>query len=163
MLWLFLSLAPVCTAQAFIPAHTHMHTDAHTGAYKDIHTHLHAYAHTHLMHRDKRGKTSWAQALMHMDNTHTHTLANTGTLAVMKPEENGTMSYYFQCSNLERMCFFFPRMHNEHIDFFPLNCLEAFAYCLSSSSPVHIEMHCFTSTGSDLKGYEIGWKSACQH
>lgn len=101
--WLFLSLAPVCSAQAFIPAHTHRHTEGPTS--KRRHARVHNQQHTHASHTHRQQGD-----IVHKLSctcTHTHTLQNTATLAVMEPEENGKISYYFLCSNLERMCFFF--------------------------------------------------------
>lgn len=164
--WLFLSLAPVCSAQAFIPAHTHTDTQRGLRANAGMHVSTISNTHMRLIHTDNRG-TLCTSSHAH---AHTHTLQNTATLAVMEPEENGKISYYFLCSNLERMCFFFSLLflpQSTYWFFFPSKLLGSFCilYIEHWSSPHwNALFQCSViGFGSDLRGYKIGWKSLCQH
>lgn len=105
-LWLFLSLAPVCSAQAFIPAHA----QTHTGAYEQTQTCTCPYSTTHTLYNSH---TQRRRDILHKH--HAHTLLNTAILAVMEPEENGKISYSFQCFKIGENELFFSCC-NEHID-----------------------------------------------
>lgn len=79
-----------------ISVHSCTHTQSHThrGLQANMHVSTLTYTHSCILYTQTNGGDFMC------------TYKNTGTLAVMKPEENGTISYYFQCSNLERMWFF---------------------------------------------------------
>ena len=98
--------------------HTHTHTHIYTctrlthtlgPTSKSRHARVHPPQHTHASHAHKQKRGQFHKHSC--THTHTHTLPHAAqhwhTVAVMKPEENGTISYYFQCSNLEGMCLFF--------------------------------------------------------
>lgn len=133
--------------RSFLHTHTHARTHAwliHTlgPTSKCRHARVHPPQHTHASHAHELKRGQFREHSCTYTHTRTHAAQHWHTVAVMKPEENGTISYYFQCSNLEGMCFFFSSLQWTYW-FFPLNCLETFAYCISSSGPVHIEMNCF--------------------
>ena len=165
-LWLFLSLAPVCSAQAFIPAHTHthMHTHTHTHTHTYIHTHARAHArlihtlgptskcrhalvhppqHTHASHARKQKRGQFREHSC--THTCTHTYTRCPTLAHCSCNEAWRKWHdilLFPVFKFGGNVFFFSSPQWTYW-FFPLNYLETFAYCISSSGPVPIEMNCF--------------------
>lgn len=115
-------------------------TDTQRGlrANADMHMSILTNTHRHSTNHETQRKGD----ILDKHCAHTHTLH---MLAVMKPEENGKISYSFLCSHLERVSFFccvFSHC-NEHIYYLPFKSLETFACCVLSTGPVHIEMYSF--------------------
>lgn len=107
-----------------------IHSCTHTGAYKQIQAYLRPPRHMHLI-----WTTARALALGYMN---IYTLPNTCC-------NKGCRKYPIISSvQIWRVCVFFPpNAQWTYWFFFPLNCPEAFAYCIFSSSPVCIQVHCY--------------------
>lgn len=133
-LWLFLSLALVCSAQPFIPAHI----QGPTSKFRHIYVHLDTC-------------TSYAQLHVHWLLV-TWTFTHFQTLAVIKAVENILLFPAFKFG--ECVCFFLP-MHNEHIDFFSLWIAQKRLHIVYSAL-VQSAFKCtaIMGFGNDFKGDE---------